>query len=110
MATTICNAVADSRRCRPRDSRCVRVSSPRGAKPRSALLSTLEHGHERLVSQADSRLLARARGRALGRARSALLQGQALQLRRLAAGVDRLARGLIGLGVRPGEKVALWMV
>ena len=28
----------------------------------------------------------------------------------LSAGVDRLARGLIALGVRPGEKVALWMV
>jgi fatty-acyl-CoA synthase len=28
----------------------------------------------------------------------------------ISAGVDRLARGLIGLGVTPGEKVALWMV
>jgi fatty-acyl-CoA synthase len=28
----------------------------------------------------------------------------------LSASVDRLARGLIALGVRPGEKVALWMV
>jgi fatty-acyl-CoA synthase len=28
----------------------------------------------------------------------------------LSAGIDRLARGLIGLGVEPGEKVALWMV
>ena len=28
----------------------------------------------------------------------------------LAAGVDRVARGLIGLGVAPGDKVALWML
>jgi fatty-acyl-CoA synthase len=28
----------------------------------------------------------------------------------LSSGVDRLARGLIALGVEPGEKVALWMV
>ena len=28
----------------------------------------------------------------------------------LSGGVDRLARGLIALGVRPGEKIALWMV
>ena len=28
----------------------------------------------------------------------------------VAAGVDRIARGLLALGVRPGDKVALWMV
>ncbi len=28
----------------------------------------------------------------------------------LAAGVDRLARGLLALGLRPGDKVALWML
>src|SRR5713226_5107670 len=28
----------------------------------------------------------------------------------VAAGVDRAARGLIALGIRPGDKVALWMV
>lgn len=28
----------------------------------------------------------------------------------VAAGVDRIARGLIGLGVQPGDKVALWML
>ncbi len=28
----------------------------------------------------------------------------------VAAGVDRTARGLIGLGVQPGDKVALWML
>jgi len=28
----------------------------------------------------------------------------------LSSGIDRLARGLIGLGVEPGERVALWMV
>src|SRR5262245_21548632 len=28
----------------------------------------------------------------------------------LAAGVDRLARGLIAQGIQPGDKVALWML
>jgi len=36
--------------------------------------------------------------------------GQRWSFADLSAGVDRLARGLIALGVRPGEKVALWMV
>ena len=37
-------------------------------------------------------------------------KGRRSSFAELSAGVDRLARGLIGLGVRPGEKVALWMV
>jgi fatty-acyl-CoA synthase len=37
-------------------------------------------------------------------------QGRRWSFAELSAGVDRLARGLIALGVRPGEKVALWMV
>jgi fatty-acyl-CoA synthase len=28
----------------------------------------------------------------------------------IAAGVDRVARGLIALGIRPGDKIALWML
>jgi fatty-acyl-CoA synthase len=44
-------------------------------------------------------------------AREALVfQGRRRSFDELSAGVDRLARGLIGLGVTPGEKVALWMV
>jgi fatty-acyl-CoA synthase len=44
-------------------------------------------------------------------AREALaFQGRRWSFDDLSAGVDRLARGLIGLGVMPGEKVALWMV
>ena len=37
-------------------------------------------------------------------------KGRRWSFAELSAGVDRLARGLIALGVRPGEKVALWMV
>ncbi len=37
-------------------------------------------------------------------------QGRRSSFAELLAGIDRLARGLIGLGVKPGEKVALWMV
>ena len=51
--------------------------------------------------------------RAAGRwgAREAIaFQGRRWTFAELSAGVDRLARGLIGLGVAPGEKVALWMV
>src|SRR6266446_6225921 len=45
------------------------------------------------------------------RAREALyFKGKRWSFSDMSAGVDRLARGLIGLGVRPGEKVALWMV
>ena len=44
-------------------------------------------------------------------AREALaFQGRRWSFDELSAGLDRLARGLIGLGVTPGEKVALWMV
>src|SRR4029453_12036908 len=44
-------------------------------------------------------------------AREALyFKGQRWSFTELSRAVDRLARGLIALGVRPGEKVALWMV
>jgi fatty-acyl-CoA synthase len=44
-------------------------------------------------------------------AREALVfQGRRWSFAELSAGVDRLARGLISLGVAPGEKIALWMV
>jgi fatty-acyl-CoA synthase len=44
-------------------------------------------------------------------AREALVfQGRRWSFDEISAGVDRLARGLIGLGVTPGEKIALWMV
>ena len=44
-------------------------------------------------------------------AREALaFQGRRWSFDEISAGVDRLARGLIGLGVKTGEKVALWMV
>src|SRR5439155_22288501 len=44
-------------------------------------------------------------------ARQALyFKGQRWSFTELSRGVDRLVRGLIALGVKPGEKVALWMV
>ena len=44
-------------------------------------------------------------------AREALyFKGRRWSFAELSRGVDRLARGLLALGVRPGEKVALWMV
>jgi fatty-acyl-CoA synthase len=44
-------------------------------------------------------------------AREALyFQGRRWTFAEVAAGVDRLARGLLHLGVGPGDKVALWMV
>src|SRR5215468_614868 len=44
-------------------------------------------------------------------AREALyFKGRRWSFAELSAGIDRLARGLIGLGVEPGERVALWMV
>ena len=36
--------------------------------------------------------------------------GQRLTFADLAAGVDRAAKGLIALGIRPGDKVALWLL
>jgi fatty-acyl-CoA synthase len=44
-------------------------------------------------------------------AREALcFAGRRFTFGELAAGVDRVARGLIALGIRPGDKVALWML
>ena len=37
-------------------------------------------------------------------------KGRRITFAELAAGVDRVARGLIALGIRPGDKVALWML
>jgi fatty-acyl-CoA synthase len=37
-------------------------------------------------------------------------KGRRLTFADLAAGVDRVARGLMALGIRPGDKVALWML
>src|SRR5512132_441381 len=36
-------------------------------------------------------------------------KGRRLTFADLAAGVDRAAKGLIALGIRPGDKVALWL-
>jgi fatty-acyl-CoA synthase len=44
-------------------------------------------------------------------AREALCwKGRRLTFAELAAGVDRAAKGLVALGIRPGDKVALWML
>jgi fatty-acyl-CoA synthase len=45
-----------------------------------------------------------------GRREALYFQGRRLTFAELSTGVDRLARGLLQLGVSPGEKVALWMV
>jgi fatty-acyl-CoA synthase len=37
-------------------------------------------------------------------------RGRRCTFAELAAGVDRAARGLVALGIRPGDKVALWML
>jgi acyl-CoA synthetase (AMP-forming)/AMP-acid ligase II len=38
-----------------------------------------------------------------------MFKGQRSSFRQLAADVDRIAKGLISLGVAPGEKVAIWL-
>ncbi|OGL04014.1 MAG: hypothetical protein A3E31_08275 [Candidatus Rokubacteria bacterium RIFCSPHIGHO2_12_FULL_73_22] len=44
-------------------------------------------------------------------AREALsFRGRRFTFAEVAAGVDRVARGLVALGVRPGDKVALWLL
>src|ERR1700741_620095 len=37
-------------------------------------------------------------------------KGRRVSFADLSAGVDRFAKGLIALGVQPGDKVALWML
>jgi non-ribosomal peptide synthetase component E (peptide arylation enzyme) len=37
-------------------------------------------------------------------------KGRRLTFADLAAGVDRAAKGLVALGIRPGDKVALWLL
>ena len=49
--------------------------------------------------------------RGAGASREALcFKGRRLTFADLAAGVDRAAKGLIALGIRPGDKVALWLL
>src|SRR5262245_41734431 len=50
------------------------------------------------------------RARRHGGREALVFQGRRWTFAELAADVDRVARGLIGLGVEPGDKVALWMM
>jgi fatty-acyl-CoA synthase len=49
-------------------------------------------------------------GKRWGAREAVSFQGRRWTFAEVAAGVDRVARGLIALGVQPGDKVALWML
>jgi fatty-acyl-CoA synthase len=49
-------------------------------------------------------------GRRWGPREAICFKGRRITFAELAQGVDRIAGGLIALGIRPGDKVALWML
>jgi fatty-acyl-CoA synthase len=51
-----------------------------------------------------------AAARRFGEREALTFRGQRWSFREVDAEVDRLARGLIALGVAPGEKVCIWLV
>jgi len=49
-------------------------------------------------------------GRRWGAREALVFRGRRISFAELSAGVDRVARGLIALGVQPGDRVALWLL
>src|SRR5437667_828854 len=88
----------------------VRVTPSRRARRSEARYSTLgTFMGDWFPKQALGSLPERATER-WGAREALYFKGQRWSFAELSAGIDRLAHGLIGLGVRPGERVALWMV